>query len=275
MTCGDIPLPGRAEPRIEVRLPLGKAAEFERRAAGNALAIGQPREQRIGRRIGMGPADKHHGPLGRQRPRPNRRARRGGADRSTRSETQALREPGPCGPPAQPKRRRCHNAEHRDAFPHERDIDRELIPPCQQFACAVKRIDQDEGILAAAGIRAPGGLLRDHRNPRQQPCQSLQDDGFGRLIGCRDRRMIGFCARLERAGADCHNRGSGPRHQGRQVVQQDRGGGESSFIVHLGFGSGRGLAGQVDAVYHTGAFALCMALDSYRLDSRAPSVESP
>ena len=56
--------------------------------------------------------------------------------------------------------------------------------------------------------------------PGSSCCQSLQDDGFGRLIGRRDRRAIGFCARVERAGADRHNCAGGPRHQARQVVQQ-------------------------------------------------------
>ena len=92
-----------------------------------------------------------------------------------------------------PRRHGCiDDAHHRHAIANERDVDREVADPLNEFLGAVERIDEEK-LAADRGQAAGGHLLLGHdRHVRGGMAQTLEDDRLGGMIGLRHRRMVGL-----------------------------------------------------------------------------------
>lgn len=83
------------------------------------------------------------------------------------------------------------NAENGRCVFDQRDVDGEITVAADKFPCSVERIHQIEARAEIAGHVAAGDFLFRHDGyVRRRPAQSRQDDGFGGVIGFRDRRLV-------------------------------------------------------------------------------------
>ena len=102
----------------------------------------------------------------------------------------------------------------------ERDIDCELTIAAEEFARAVERVDEEEGV-AVRGDPAGGDLLLgDDRDAGSCSRQCGEDDQLGGAVGLRDRRAVGLVLDVEPVGDDLKDRRARFLGGGSDILQQ-------------------------------------------------------
>src|SRR5262245_62690589 len=148
---GHIPFTRGRKARIDVGGAFGELTEFHRRPARAPIGDRQSRQECLGLRFEMRAADHRNETRAWRRPGSNRAALLRGARWGTGREQQPLGAAALDPTPEDSLRRGGNDAETRTSAAHERNIDRELIPPGEQLAGAVERVDQDEAAGDAVG----------------------------------------------------------------------------------------------------------------------------
>src|SRR4029453_11728932 len=92
-------------------------------------------------------------------------------------------------------RRGGNDTETRTSTAHQRNIDRELIPPGDKLRGAVEGVDQDEAARDALRERASHRLLRHHAHPGKHAGESFEAHRLGCVIGGGDRGEIAALVR--------------------------------------------------------------------------------
>ena len=157
--------------------------------------------------------------------------------------------------PQQAVRRRGDDAGNRHAARHDADIDGEFIAASEKLPGAVERIDHDETWLQAGAGRTANAFFGNNRNAGQQPGDAIHNDGFGGLVGCRDRRKVVFEAPLDGGKGTGKNRSRCARDDLGQRIQMPFRLLRSYFQVtrHVAVLSSLPVLGGLDgAVYHAG-----------------------
>src|SRR5262249_25985959 len=217
---GHVPFTRGREARIDVGGSFGELTEFHRRSARAPIGDRQSRQERLRLRFEMRAADHRNETRAWRRPGSNRAALLRCARRSSGRQTQPLGA-APLDPtPEDSLRRGGNDTETRTSTAHQRNIDRELIPPGDKLAGAVEGVDQDEAAGDALRERASNRLLRHHAHPGKHAGESFEDHRLGCVIGGGDRGEIGLGPDLERTRACRENGGCCGRDDGGEFVEQ-------------------------------------------------------
>ena len=180
MGRGGVPLHGRDETRIEIRLPLRHQAELQRAPHADALGPIETLEQSLHLRTRMILA-RHD-----SQARRISRAHDDLVDGSIRADGEgSIAARGvivfTCGG-------RVNNTQHRLVPLDPRDIHRKLAALLDELLAPVKRVDDPEIMPAlTVGYFILVRLLRQHRQPGIQHLQRVHDHEVGRLVGKRKR----------------------------------------------------------------------------------------
>ncbi len=113
--------------------------------------------------------------------------------------------------PDRVQRRRADDAGDRAAVPDDRDVDRELVAAVDEFAGAVERIDQDEGVQAVPAVSPCDAASSDTTampgSVRASPSRMIAS---GRFVGFGDRDWHRpWCGHWRRRFAHAHDRRAG------------------------------------------------------------------
>src|SRR5262249_56334649 len=128
---------GGREARMGGGGPLGELKEFPRRSARAPVGDRQSRQERLGLRFEMRAADHRNETRAWRRPSSNRATLLRRARRSSGRQPQPLGTAALDPTPEDSLRRGGNDTETRTSAAHQRNIDRELIPPGDKLAGAV------------------------------------------------------------------------------------------------------------------------------------------
>ena len=182
MSCGDVPLHGASETRIEIGLAVGDKTEFQRRTRRDPVRDFESGKIGFGLRVLMRTA----GDGGRTFYRYRARAYGFCAVQHKprficgKFESNALIH---VAHKATPQRRREHHAADGRKIFHQRDVHRELAIAGEKFFRSVERIDQKENFPDDRGRARRHGFFGDDRNVREHFGKTGENKGFGLLVG--------------------------------------------------------------------------------------------
>src|SRR5262245_62040587 len=217
---GHVPFTRGREARIDVGGSFGELTEFHRRSARAPIGDRQSRQERLRLRFEMRAANHRNETGAWRRPRSNRATLLRCARRSSGRQTQPLGAAALDPTPEDSPRRGANDTETRTSAAHQRNIDRELVPPGDELSGAVEGVDQDKAAGDALRERAPHRLLRHHAHAGKHAGESFKDHRLGCVIGGGDRGEIGLGPDLERTRACRENGGCRGRDDGGEFVEQ-------------------------------------------------------
>ena len=157
----------------------------------------------------------------------------GGGRRRTGGEVEPLAAMADRAPPDAALRRSRNHAELRDTVGDKRHIHGVLVEAGEKLARAVERVDKKKPRAWLWTCALGAGFFRDHRYPRHEPRQAVEQQCFRGLISTANGAVIGLQARSCRPYA--HDCGGGLGDERGKVVRQ-----AAEVATHtIGHGSSR------------------------------------